>query len=76
MFGQEAAAFFLVKEENGFIRKPFSPGRDDGFCSVFSTQGFGGYFGFFNFGIEPPISEHEEAEADVTQDLAFADPGV
>lgn len=79
LFGEKAASFLLIEEEDGTGGEAFATGCGDGGLSVGVAEGFGRCStepGVEEVGVEATVEEDEEAEAVAEQDLALALPGV
>src|SRR6185312_5858235 len=73
----EAAALFLIEEQDGVAGKAFGLRRGDGDGGVFAPQVFGfgaGFAGLCDLRFEPAVGEYKEAPALLLEDFALAFP--
>ena len=79
LFGEQAAAVFLIEEEDGARGKAFALGGGDGGGGVLAGERggwFAGLLGAENLFVEAAVGDDEEAEAVAQEDVALADPGI
>ena len=76
LLGQQAAAFFLVEEDHGLVRKSLAACGGDGGGGVLLTELRGAQIGALDLLVELAVAEDEKAETGVAQDHALAEPGV
>lgn len=74
LLGEHAAAFFLVKEENGVGGEVLAGGGGDGCFAIFTAEGVGRDVGGPDLLVELAVGEDEEAEAGAEDFVALAEP--